>query len=195
MSALQALLSFVVVSTLVPLDRSVPLYRRQLHLRPCPIGLHRIRLIRITLLNQIDCLRFVFSLLLFGWLWLQSVPLVTSPVTVVGFFNCPEIELFIKFGYLDFLIFSTFIFSTPPPQVRHVEVQQTKRTRKLPQLVQTQIFGEDINILAIYRKIHKVDLELVAYYSCVLVFGMRLLYIIHSRGKWVGEPSKSKRYA
>ena len=48
-STLQALLNFVVVAVLMPLDPSVPPYRPRLWLPPCPSGLHMIRLIQITL--------------------------------------------------------------------------------------------------------------------------------------------------
>ena len=44
-----------------------------------------------------------------------------------------------------------------PPQVRHIEVMQPKRTRELPQLVQTKRLGEDIDILPIRQNILKFD--------------------------------------
>ena len=44
-----------------------------------------------------------------------------------------------------------------PPQVRHVEVPQTKHTRELPQLVETKGLGEDVGVLPIRRNIRKFN--------------------------------------
>ena len=44
-----------------------------------------------------------------------------------------------------------------PPQVRHIEAPQTKRTRELPQLVQTKGLGENVGVLPIHPNILKFD--------------------------------------
>ena len=44
-----------------------------------------------------------------------------------------------------------------PPQVRHVEVPQPKRTRELPQLVETKVLGDDVEVLPIRLNILKFD--------------------------------------
>ena len=120
-----------------PIDSS---YRYQLRLSPYPLVLHRICFIQITLFYRIGCLWFVFlkdlehiwpclgpglsallhsSFPLFDWLQLGLIPLVAPPVSVLNFFSRPEIELFIRFGFPDFFLFS----STPsPPQVWHGKV-------------------------------------------------------------------------
>ena len=44
-----------------------------------------------------------------------------------------------------------------PPQVRHVEVPQTKRTRELRQPVETKGFGEDVGSVSICTNINEFD--------------------------------------
>ena len=46
----------------------------------------------------------------------------------------------------------------PPHQVRHVEVPQTKRTRELPQLVETEGLGENVGNLPIRLNINEFDI-------------------------------------
>ena len=49
------------------------------------------------------------------------------------------------------------IYDISPPQVWNVEVTQVKRTRELPQLVQTNRLGEDVGSLPIRQNILKFD--------------------------------------
>ena len=51
-----------------------------------------------------------------------------------------------------------FFSSTIAPQLWHVEVLQAKVTRKMPQIVGTEGFGEDIGSLTICQKISKFHL-------------------------------------
>ena len=44
-----------------------------------------------------------------------------------------------------------------PPEVRHVEVLQPKRTSELRQLVETKGLGEDVVVLAIHWNIRKLN--------------------------------------
>ena len=77
-------------------------------------------------------------------------PSIAPPVSVLGFFSRPKIELIIRLG-------SNILFSPSPPQVQHVEVLQTKCTREFPQLVQAKGFGKDMGSLPIHRNINQFD--------------------------------------
>ena len=92
-----------------------------------------------------------------GWLWLF---LTTAPLTSVGLFREFEIKFVIRFGVTVFGNFSppfVVIRDFSPLQVRHIEVSQSKRTRELPQLVETKKLGEAVGVLPIRRDILKFD--------------------------------------
>ena len=55
------------------------------------------------------------------------------------------------------MVFWDFSQEFSPPQVRHVEVTQPKRTRELPQLVETKGLGEDVGVLPIRGNILKFN--------------------------------------
>ena len=52
---------------------------------------------------------------------------------------------------------SVSVSVSAPPLVQHIEKPQTKRTRELPQLVETKGFGEDVDVFPIRRNIRKFD--------------------------------------
>ena len=77
--------------------------------------------------------------------------------SALGFSSRPEIEFVIRLSVAvssaPFLRPSVVFQNFSPPHVRHVEVSQPKRTRELPQLVETKGLGEDVGVLPIRRNI------------------------------------------
>ena len=82
--------------------------------------------------------------------------------SALGFFSRSEVEFFIRpdvaVSSAPFLLPCSVSRDCSPPQVRHIEVTQPKRTRELPQLVQTKGLGEDVGSLLIHRNILKFDI-------------------------------------
>ena len=102
-----------------------------------------------------------------GWIRLYLLPTALTSASglfcgsAFDFSNKPESEFVIRFGDVvtsaPFLLSSMVLRDVSPPQVRYVELSQTKRTRELLQLVKTKGLGEDVSVLSIRRNIRKFN--------------------------------------
>ena len=166
-------LAFVVLAPL--LLPSLPLSPRLIQ-RIRIKQLNRLGFLRsVFALVRVGCLQLIFGLLsldgiishMLGWLrlFLSTTPLMSAfrlfRGSVLGFFSRSEIEFVIRLGVAvssaPFLFPCSVSRDSSPPQVWRVEVTQPKRTRELPQLVQTKGLGEDAGSLPIRRNVLKFD--------------------------------------